>query len=197
MNTQDLISTKKNTRNMLRNILKFRTSEERSLCNRTLSHHLNNFLDSLVLKKGEKLSLGGFSPIQNEEPEWFLRVKGDLINVSFPRIDERSHHMHFYSCLYKDLVDEGPVKIPLEGASRVVPKILLIPGLAFDKSGGRLGRGGGYFDRYLANYTGLRVGLCFECQILPEPVPHTVHDQQVHFLITEKNLLDTTREEFL
>lgn len=60
-------------------------------------------------------------------------------------------------------------------------ELLLVPGLAFTRAGGRLGRGGGYYDRVLAELeTGARsVGVCFEFQILEE-LPLEDHDMRVH-----------------
>ena len=63
---------------------------------------------------------------------------------------------------------------------------VLVPGLAFDAAGRRLGRGGGHYDRFLAR-TGpgcLRLGLCFEGQWLPA-VPVEAHDQGVDAVVTE------------
>lgn len=63
---------------------------------------------------------------------------------------------------------------------------VLLPGLAFDVEGGRLGHGGGWYDRALAQLRpdALRIGVCFECQVV-EKVPREEHDQGVHFLVTE------------
>ena len=61
--------------------------------------------------------------------------------------------------------------------------IILVPGLAFDFAGGRLGRGKGFYDRFLANARGLRVGVCFEDQIV-DPVPKESHDARMDFVIT-------------
>jgi 5-formyltetrahydrofolate cyclo-ligase len=44
--------------------------------------------------------------------------------------------------------------------------LAVIPGVAFDKVGNRLGRGKGYYDRFLSNFTGYKVGLCFDFQLL-------------------------------
>jgi 5-formyltetrahydrofolate cyclo-ligase len=66
--------------------------------------------------------------------------------------------------------------------------LILVPGMAFDRVGRRLGRGGGYYDRLLAEFAGLRAGVCFEEQIL-EAIPTEAHDATVDFLITPGGVL--------
>jgi 5-formyltetrahydrofolate cyclo-ligase len=64
------------------------------------------------------------------------------------------------------------------------PSWLLVPGLGFDLLGGRLGRGGGYYDRYLEERDTLVVGLAWSEQIV-EKVPVEQHDCHMDFIITE------------
>ena len=64
--------------------------------------------------------------------------------------------------------------------------LAIIPGLAFDRSGNRLGQGKGYYDRFLAEFTGCAAGICFE-RDLQEHIPKGVHDKPVTLLFTEKN----------
>ena len=65
--------------------------------------------------------------------------------------------------------------------------VILVPGLAFDGAGNRLGRGGGYYDRLLdcvrAAGPVTAVGVCFEWQ-LQEDVPVTSHDQQLDLVVS-------------
>ena len=61
--------------------------------------------------------------------------------------------------------------------------LILVPGLAFDLRGGRLGRGKGYYDRFLAGSRGLRMGICFEDQIV-DNVPSEAHDLRMDFVVT-------------
>ncbi|MCX6971383.1 MAG: 5-formyltetrahydrofolate cyclo-ligase [Verrucomicrobia bacterium] len=61
--------------------------------------------------------------------------------------------------------------------------LILVPGLAFDLRGGRLGRGRGFYDRFLSNARGLRVGVCFEDQIVGD-VPEEPHDLRMDFVVT-------------
>ncbi len=69
------------------------------------------------------------------------------------------------------------------------PDLIVVPGLAFDAAGNRLGCGGGYYDRFLTNLDGtVRIGLCFAFQLV-DSVPHTGLDQPVHSLCTEERLL--------
>ncbi len=64
--------------------------------------------------------------------------------------------------------------------------LLIIPGLAFDLDGNRLGYGGGYYDRLLIrNLNIYRLAICFEAQI-SRSVPIDTHDIQVNKIITEK-----------
>ena len=66
--------------------------------------------------------------------------------------------------------------------------IIFVPGLAFDRSGVRLGRGGGYYDRLLTDFEGLRVGVCFEESVL-EQIPSESHDACMDFLITPGGII--------
>lgn len=70
--------------------------------------------------------------------------------------------------------------------------VCLIPGLAFDRHGLRLGRGKGLYDRFLintgANLAMLKVGVCWSFQLF-ESIPYEEHDQRVNFILTEKELL--------
>lgn len=65
--------------------------------------------------------------------------------------------------------------------------LVLVPGVAFDESGGRLGHGQGYYDKLLAGVRPQchRVGLAFESQIVPH-VPREPHDIPMHDILTER-----------
>ncbi len=65
--------------------------------------------------------------------------------------------------------------------------IILVPGLAFDRQGGRLGRGSGFYDRFLATVRGVRIGVCFDEQIVDE-VPSEPHDSRVDFLLSPEGV---------
>jgi 5-formyltetrahydrofolate cyclo-ligase len=67
----------------------------------------------------------------------------------------------------------------------------IVPGLAFDERGGRLGRGGGFYDRVLGDPArrAPALGICFEAQVL-EDIPMEPHDQPVEAIATPARLLD-------
>ena len=68
--------------------------------------------------------------------------------------------------------------------------MVLVPGLAWDIRGYRLGYGGGYFDKALAGLSGdvTLVGLSFELQLMPK-IPSETHDKPVHILVTEERVI--------
>ena len=98
-----------------------------------------------------------------------------------------------------DLVP-GAYNIPEPGEDTLRPvkpetiDLLIVPGVAFDLKGNRLGYGGGYYDRFfplLKKQTPL-VAMVFDLQILPE-IPVDEWDRRVDIIITEKRVIDCRR----
>ena len=69
--------------------------------------------------------------------------------------------------------------------------VIVMPGVAFDSSGRRLGYGGGYYDRFLDRCQPdcLRIAPCFCLQVIEE-VPCAEHDQRIHMIVTEKRVIN-------
>lgn len=79
---------------------------------------------------------------------------------------------------------------PQPDAPVVAPDLLLVPLLAFDSNGYRLGYGRGYYDRALARLPGARaVGLAYACQQV-FGVPHGARDRRLGAVLTENGLVD-------
>ncbi len=66
--------------------------------------------------------------------------------------------------------------------------LALIPGIAFDENGARLGFGKGYYDRFLSDFNGIKAGICYDFQLL-EHVPSSPHDVKMDIIITEKRIM--------
>lgn len=66
---------------------------------------------------------------------------------------------------------------------------VIVPGLAFTTSGQRLGRGGGYYDVFLASHSGPRIALAYELQIVTE-LPLEAHDIRMDAIVTERRWVD-------
>lgn len=67
-------------------------------------------------------------------------------------------------------------------------KLWLIPGMAFSRSGHRLGRGAGFYDRLLEKENGIKCGVCTSEQILEE-IPLEAHDIKMDFVLTDKEII--------
>ncbi len=61
--------------------------------------------------------------------------------------------------------------------------LIIVPGIAFDRAGHRIGRGGGFYDRLLPQYHAVRVGACFDFQCL-ETVPAEPHDCRMDVVVS-------------
>jgi 5-formyltetrahydrofolate cyclo-ligase len=75
----------------------------------------------------------------------------------------------------------------------VQPGWFMVPGVGFDLGGWRLGRGKGFYDRYLSQHEGIRIGLAWSEQIV-EKIPVEVHDCHMDFIITESFCWDVHQQ---
>ncbi len=88
---------------------------------------------------------------------------------------------------------------PAAGYIRPFPRedldLILVPAVAFDKLGSRIGYGAGYYDRFFDGLTRSipSIGLAFEMQII-DRVPAGPNDRPVDYVITEKRLIDSIKE---
>ena len=130
--------------------------------------------------------LGGFAPLKDEADWaicWPFNAGMMLAFPSFTKVGE----MIFVISSFEDLSMEKQfgVKIPKTDTPRVVPEVLLVPGQAFSPRGDRLGRGRGFYDRYLAEFSGLKIGICFNEQIVGE-LPLEKHDISMNCIVTDE-----------
>jgi 5-formyltetrahydrofolate cyclo-ligase len=92
---------------------------------------------------------------------------------------------------YFDIPEPDPTKTSLVAGKEI--DAVILPGSVFDAEGGRLGYGGGYYDRFLVNDApqACRIGLAFELQVV-EAVPLEPHDQRLDYLVTDERIIKTT-----
>ena len=112
--------------------------------------------------------------------------------VAVPRVDGDGI-MHFYYLRSLKDLEPGAFGImePRADCRICEPEegLLLMPGVAFDEQGHRVGYGGGYYDRYLEKHPHLiHIALAFEFQIFPE-VPSEKHDICPDLIVTENRIL--------
>ena len=83
-------------------------------------------------------------------------------------------------------LDVAGVPAPLPLAEAVIPDLIVTPMLAFDAAGGRLGQGGGYYDRTFAALPAVtRIGFAYAGQEI-ENLPVELHDIRLHGVLTER-----------
>ncbi len=105
--------------------------------------------------------------------------------VAAPRVNVERGEMTFWRLENLENVEIGPwnVRQPLANQKIEEVPLILVPGLAFDRAGGRLGTGGGWYDRVLGDAQTV-VGVGFDCQIVPR-VPVEAHDYPMQFVASD------------
>ena len=128
----------------------------------------------------------------------FAALQQQGILTSAPLTLVRDHRLLAYRITDPALdLRPGYCGIPEPDPTQAVPvdpaaiDVVLLPGSVFDRQGGRLGYGGGYYDRFLAREAprALRIGLAFSMQVV-DRVPVLEHDMKLHYLVTEKETVN-------
>ncbi|MBI3317056.1 MAG: 5-formyltetrahydrofolate cyclo-ligase [Candidatus Omnitrophica bacterium] len=111
--------------------------------------------------------------------------------IYIPRIVQKEKHMTFYAIhnFSRDVekgaygIEEPKVVSSRRGKAGEMD-LVIVPGVAFTKSGARLGRGGGYFDRLLKKIPAVKIGVAFREQIV-KSLPMKPHDVRMDKVVTD------------
>ena len=147
-------------------------------------------LDFLQLPPG--LTVSGYFPYRSEIDVMPLleRLHGEGAGIGLPVVVENGQPLVFRKWAPGDEteLDQFKIKIPLASSPEVEPDVLLVPLLAFDERGYRLGYGGGFYDRTLAKLRGRKaitaIGVAYAGQQV-DAVVHDANDQPVDWILTE------------
>ncbi|MCI8633736.1 MAG: 5-formyltetrahydrofolate cyclo-ligase [Lachnospiraceae bacterium] len=122
--------------------------------------------------------------------------------LCLPRIEE-GHRMEFYLQEDRSSFQRNRFGIyePAPWARRQEPDqktLMLVPGLAFDYQGGRIGYGSGFYDRYLERYRFVKtVGLCFDFQLQEEALEMDEKDFRMQYIAAPKGIYCVEKGEWL
>lgn len=122
---------------------------------------------------------------------FFDRCISDGKSCYFPRLEEDYLVFHQVAAWTELTPGAYGILAPLMNRAVLTPAhcdMMVVPGVAFDRAGSRLGRGKGYYDRYLPMVGGCHIGVCLEAFVV-ESLPVESHDARMHLLVTESGVL--------
>jgi 5-formyltetrahydrofolate cyclo-ligase len=142
------------------------------------------------------LRVGLNAPFDNEVRTDLLFGEGNKHRkeLYYPAVDEKHERLMFFRVL--DLKDLKPGYAGIWEPTGMIRKLrdvntletIIVPGVAFDLHGGRLGFGKGFYDRCLLEFRGKRVALAYDFQIVSE-LPTAVRGQKVDWIVTESRMI--------
>ena len=117
--------------------------------------------------------------------EWYNRKR-----IALPVIS--GGNIHFCTYTGKENLAKNAFHIQEPTSTEVIPveeiDLFIVPGVAFDRKGNRLGRGKGYYDKYMAGITKPMIGICFDFQLI-DSIPAEEHDIKMNMIITENSII--------
>lgn len=119
--------------------------------------------------------------------------------VCVPKCEPKTRKMTFHQLTSYEQLEEAyfgllePIVDLTEKMHKDRIDLLLVPGVVFDRSGFRIGFGGGYYDRFLSDFPNMTVSLLHSMQLI-ERVPKEEFDIPVEHLITEEGIFSIARE---
>ena len=141
--------------------------------------------------------VSGFMPLKSEiNPLPLLQKLAEAgARLALPAIAGRGKPLIMRAWEFGAPLDRGQwgIREPKPDAPEVEPDILLVPLLAFDRAGHRLGYGAGYYDMTIHRLRGLKpvtaVGIAFAAQEVPK-IPTTPRDERLDLVLTEREVID-------
>jgi len=168
----------------LRSEISFKEEKSLKIC--------NNFLNSDTYKQSKIILC--YSSVKDEVNTASIIEKAlqDGKTLALPRCLNKNGEMNYFAVHSADDLESGCFGI-LEPKKHCFPitefsnSVCIVPALSFDKAGYRLGYGGGYYDRFLENYSFISVGLCYN-NLVSNALPRDKFDRKVNAVITENEI---------
>ncbi len=152
----------------------------------------NRFLSSLSYKYANQILLYASTEDEISTKEIFEKARKDGKKCFFPHCFENSKMNYYRADSEEELFeDKFNIKAPLETAEIYTPQpsdICIVPAMAYDKKGFRLGYGKGFYDRFLPNFLGIKTGFCYS-DFITNKLPRGRFDISVDMIITEKGVI--------
>lgn len=150
------------------------------------------FLSSMSYKYANQILLYASTDDEISTDIIFKKAIADGKNCFFPRCFEHSQMAYYKASSEKDLIsDKYNIKAPADSSEIYEPQpsdVCIVPAMAYDKKGFRLGYGKGFYDRFLPNFMGVKIGFCYSSFIRPQ-LPRGRYDISVDSIITEKGVI--------
>jgi len=162
---------------------------------RLLCRQANNIIDNTGLERGAIIA--AYYPIKDEIDCLGLLVElaGRGFKTALPKMHANENTLDFYEWEADTPLEAGAYGVmePAGDSPVLIPQLVILPLLAFDLKGGRLGYGGGYYDRTLSRLRGqgavIAVGAGYDAQEFDD-VPRDANDQLLDFIITPSRLIE-------
>ncbi len=153
----------------------------------------DRFFASRQYRENDMLFCYVSTEIEVDTREILRRAIADGKTVAVPRCVDGTREMDFYILQDMSALESGSFGVlePNPALCRKVTDfsegLCIIPALAFDKSGYRLGYGKGYYDRFLAKFSGETLGLVYDCCFY-DSLPHGKFDRAAQWILTESEM---------
>ena len=130
---------------------------------------------------------GAFRPMDSEPQINFENLNSN-VKCCYPKVV--GNDLEFYADVEQWNHSSFKIQEPVSGKKVKLSDLsgIFVPALAFHADGHRLGRGRGYYDRALADFTNLKVGVCYQFNIL-NSVPTESHDVGMDYIITDEKII--------
>lgn len=166
-------------------------TEEQTLSAQVSKSVLDYFRASQNIRKSKWIGCFQALPGEPNLESIFAELRAEGYKLAFPTV--HGDDLRFFEINSNQDWQQGPwgLREPSPERAKKVElqtlDILLIPGLAFDKVGVRLGRGKGFYDRTLQNFEGTKIGITYAYALAPE-LPCEAHDVRMDLIITDEGV---------
>ena len=180
---------------MLKSIIRKRILKKRKKRNnQNIKFSYSKIFKEISKRNFKNKIIGAYYPVNFEINllNFFQELENIGVKISLPVV-KKNNQMDFYHWSFNDFLKLNKFGIPEPlKKKKLIPDIIFVPLVAYDRKLYRVGYGGGYYDRYFGRFPrekgNLKIGIAYSFQKINK-VPINKFDKKLDIIITEKNIL--------